>query len=188
MSLLTSSLGVPQTGSQSLHSGNGTGLDVCGVGGSTDSGSSSSEAGSPVTAGRIARGTGWCSVFSRRALYLSLGVIFVHIADIGAGGAAFWVASNCSAGIGGLQKRFHDSHGSGWEHNGDCEICRNGAAMGCIGGSGSAACRFRRSGCTRGFLSRSGKMRDFFDGWGEDLGDGGRCMGVRSSGSAACFF
>jgi len=31
-------------------------------------------------------------------------------------------------------------------------------------------------------------MRDFFDGWGEDLGDGGRCRRVRGSGSTACFF
>ena len=58
-------------------------------------------------------GFGWCSIFSRRALYLSLGVIFVHIADIGAGGAAFWIASNCSAGIGGLQRRFRDSMEAG---------------------------------------------------------------------------
>ena len=58
MSLLTSGSGVPQTASQSLHSGNGTGLDICGAGGSTDSGSSSSEAGSPVTTGGIAWGTG----------------------------------------------------------------------------------------------------------------------------------
>jgi len=58
MSLLTSGLGVPQTASWSLRSGNGTGLDVCGAGGSTDSGGSSSEVGSPVTAGGIARGTG----------------------------------------------------------------------------------------------------------------------------------
>ena len=43
-------------------------------------------------------GFSWCSVFDRRVLYLSLGVIFVHIADVGAGGTAFWAASNCSAG------------------------------------------------------------------------------------------
>ena len=136
------------------------------------------------------RGFCWCGVFSRRVLYLNLGVIFVHIADVRAGGTAFWVASNCSAGIGGLRRRFRGSRGSGRE--------RNGAAMGCISGSGSAgdflrgsgsaACRFRRSGCARGFLSGSGKMRDSFDGWGEDLGDGGRCRRVRGSGSAACFF
>ena len=144
------------------------------------------------------RGFCWCGVFSRRVLYLSLGVIFVHIADVGAGGTDFWAASNCSAGIGGFRRRFRDSRGSGWECNGDCEIRGNGAAMGWIGGSGSAgdflrgsgsaACRFRRSGCARGFFSGSGKMRDFFDGWGEDLGDGGRCRRVRGSGSAACLF
>jgi len=119
-------------------------------------------------------GFGWCSVFNRRVFYLSLGVIFVHVADVGAGGTDFWAASNCSAGIGG----FRDSRGSGWECNGDCEIRENGAAMGWIGGSGSAG----------DFLRGSGKMRDFFDGWGEDLGDGGRCRRVRGSGSAACFF
>jgi len=58
MSLLTSGSGVPQTASRSLHNGNSTGLDVCGVGGSTNSGGSSSKAGSPVTAGGIAQGTG----------------------------------------------------------------------------------------------------------------------------------
>jgi len=58
MSLLTSGSGVQQTASRSLHSGNGTGLDVCGAEGSTDSGGSSSKAGSPVTTGGIARGTG----------------------------------------------------------------------------------------------------------------------------------
>jgi len=58
MSLLTSGFGGPQTAGRSLHSGNGTGLDVCGAGGSTDNGGSSSEIGSPVTAGGIARGTG----------------------------------------------------------------------------------------------------------------------------------
>jgi len=58
MSLLTSSSGVPQTASWSLHSGNGTGPDICGAGGSTNSGGSSSKARSPVTAGGIARGTG----------------------------------------------------------------------------------------------------------------------------------
>jgi len=58
MSLPTSGSGVPQAANRSLHSGNGMGLDVCGAGGSTDSGGSSSEAGSPVTAGGIARGTG----------------------------------------------------------------------------------------------------------------------------------
>ena len=40
----------------------------------------------------------------------------------------------------------------------------------------------------KGFVSGSGKMRDFFDGWGEDLGGEGRCRKVRGSGSAACFF
>jgi len=37
MSLPTSGLGVPQAASQSLHSGNSMGLDVCSAGGSTDS-------------------------------------------------------------------------------------------------------------------------------------------------------
>ena len=122
----------------------------------------------------------WCSIFSRCVLYLSLGVIFVHIADVGAGGTALWVASNCSAGIGGLQRRFRDSHGSGWERNGDCEIRGNRAAWGCISGSGSAGDFLRGSGGAACHFRRSG--------WGEDLGDGGRCRRVRGSGSAACFF
>ena len=58
MSLPMSGSGVPQAANRLLHSGNGMGLDVCRAGGSTDSGSSSSEAGSPVTTGGIAWGTG----------------------------------------------------------------------------------------------------------------------------------
>jgi len=50
--------------------------------------------------------------FSRRVLYLSLRVIFVHIADVRAGGTAFWVASNCSAGIGGLRRAPVEAGGS----------------------------------------------------------------------------
>ena len=120
MSLPTSGLGVPQAASQSLHSGNSMGLDVCSAGGSTDSAVLLPRPEVRLPLAELLGGLGIRLVqrFQQaRPLPQSRGYFRPH-SGRRSGWDSLLGSIQLFRGIGGLRRRFHGSRGSGRERNG----------------------------------------------------------------------